>query len=46
MKAGFVHVPFLPEQIAHREDNERLAAMPLEDMVTALQAVLEVLAKF
>ena len=45
MKAGFIHVPFLPEQIAHREDKERLAAMPLEDMVTALQAVLEVLAK-
>lgn len=44
MKAGFIHVPFLPEQIAHREDKERLAAMPLEDMVRALQAVLEVLA--
>jgi pyroglutamyl-peptidase len=45
MKSGFIHVPFLPEQIAHREDRERLAAMPLEDMVTALQAALEVLAK-
>lgn len=45
MKAGFIHVPFLPEQIAHREDKERLAAMPLDDMVTALQAALEVLAK-
>lgn len=45
MKAGFIHVPFLPEQIAHREDKERLAAMALEDMVTALQAALEVLAK-
>ena len=45
MKTGFIHVPFLPEQIAHREDKERLAAMPLEDMVTALQAALEVLAK-
>lgn len=43
MKAGFIHVPFLPEQIAHREDKERLASMPLEDMVTALQTVLEVL---
>ena len=45
MKAGFIHVPFLPEQIADRADKDRLAAMPLEDMVTALQAVLEVLAK-
>lgn len=45
MKAGFVHVPFLPEQIADRADKNRLAAMPLEDMVSALQAVLEVLAK-
>ncbi len=45
MKTGFIHVPFLPEQIAHREDKERMASMPLEDMVTALQAALEVLAK-
>ena len=45
MKAGFIHVPFLPEQIAHREDKERLGAMPLEDMVTALQAALDMLAK-
>ena len=45
MKAGFIHVPFLPEQIAEREDKDRLAAMPLDDMVTALQAVLELLAK-
>jgi len=43
MKAGFIHVPFLPEQIAHRVDKDRLAAMPLEDMVKALQAALEVL---
>lgn len=45
MKAGFIHVPFLPEQIAHREDKERLAAMSLEDMVTALQATLEVISR-
>ena len=44
-KAGFIHVPFLPEQIADRADKNRLAAMPLEEMVTALQTVLEVLAK-
>lgn len=46
MKAGFLHVPFLPEQIEHREDKERLAAMPLEDMVTALQAALETVAEW
>ena len=45
MKAGFVHVPFLPEQIANRVDKERLAAMSLDDMITALQAVLEILVK-
>ena len=45
MKAGFIHVPFLPEQIAEREDKERLAAMPLEDMVKALQAAIEFLGK-
>ena len=45
MKAGFIHVPFLPEQIAHRNDKGRLAAMPLENMVSALQTALEVLAK-
>lgn len=45
MKAGFIHVPFLPEQVACREDKERLAAMPLEEMTAALQTALEVLAK-
>lgn len=45
MKAGFIHVPFLPEQITEREDKERLAAMPLEDMVKALQTAIEFLGK-
>lgn len=45
MKAGFVHVPFLPEQIANRVDKERLAAMSLDDMLTALQATLEIIVK-
>ena len=44
LKAGFIHVPFLPEQIADRADRDQLAAMPLEDMITALQAVLDTLA--
>ena len=43
MKAGFIHVPFLPEQIADREDKERLSVMTLEDMVLALQTALEVI---
>lgn len=41
MKAGFIHVPFLPEQIENREDKDRVYSMPLEDMVTAIQATLE-----
>jgi pyroglutamyl-peptidase len=45
MKAGFIHVPFLPEQIEDREDKDRLAAMPLECMVMALQTVLDILVK-
>ena len=43
MKVGFVHVPFLHEQIENREDKEQLVAMPLKDMVLALQTTLEVL---
>ena len=46
MKAGFIHVPFLPEQIANREDREHLSAMVLEDMVTAVQTALEVIAQY
>ena len=45
MKVGFIHVPFLPEQIVDREDKDRVSAMPLEDMVKALQTALDVLAK-
>lgn len=43
MKAGFIHVPFLHEQIENREDKDRVHSMPLEDMVTAIQATLEAL---
>ena len=45
MKVGFIHVPFLPEQIVDREDKDRVSAMPLEDMATALQTALDVLVK-
>lgn len=42
MKAGFIHVPFLPEQIENREDTDKVYSMPLEDMVMAIQTALEV----
>lgn len=38
MKAGFIHVPFLPEQMAGRSSGY---AMELDDMVKGIQAVLE-----
>ena len=44
MKAGFIHVPFLPEQMAERKDNKKVFAMELSDMVKGVQAALEVLA--
>ena len=38
MKAGFIHVPFLPEQMKGRSTGY---AMELDDMVKGIQAVLE-----
>lgn len=38
MKAGFIHVPFLPEQMEGRSSGY---AMELNDMVKGIQAVLE-----
>ena len=38
IKAGFIHVPFLPEQA---EKHPGCASMPLTQMVTALEAALE-----
>ena len=43
MKAGFIHVPFLPEQLAERKDNRQVYAMELKDMVKGVQAALGVL---
>ena len=45
MKAGFVHVPFLPEQMAERADKKMVFAMEFADMVKGVQAVLKILAK-
>ena len=38
MKAGFIHVPFLPEQMEGRSSG---FAMELDDMIKGIQAVLE-----
>lgn len=43
IKAGFIHVPFLPEQLAERTDKRQVYAMPLLDMVAGIQAALAVL---
>lgn len=42
MKVGFIHVPFLPEQMIGRTSG---FAMELDDMVKGIQAVLEQLQK-
>ena len=38
VKAGFIHVPFLPEQA-----KEGVPSMPLEDIVTALSKAIDVM---
>ena len=40
VRAGFIHLPFLPEQTAGRPE---LPAMPLEQMVRALEIAIEVI---
>ena len=45
MKAGFVHVPFLPEQMAERADKKMVFAMEFADMVKGVQTALKILAK-
>lgn len=42
---GFVHVPCLPEQALRPDREEPLPALPLEDTVRGLQAVLDRLAE-
>ena len=42
MKAGFIHVPFLPEQIAEKEGRQVENAMSLNEMVMGIEAVLKV----
>lgn len=38
MKAGFIHVPFIPEQVADKEDTPSMA---LSDITKGLQAAIE-----
>ena len=42
MKAGFIHVPFLPEQIGEKESRGGAHSMELDDMVIGVETVLEV----
>ena len=42
MKAGFIHVPFLPEQIGEKEGRNAAHAMELSKMVAGVEAALEV----
>ena len=42
MKAGFIHVPFLPKQIGEKEGRNAAHAMELSKMVAGVEAALEV----
>ena len=42
MRVGFIHVPFLPEQIGEKESRSGAHSMELADMITGVEAVLEV----
>ena len=42
MKAGFIHVPFLPEQIGEKEGRNATHAMELSKMIAAVEVALEV----
>lgn len=42
MRGGFIHVPYIPEQVAERPG---VPSMPLSDIVTALEAALAAIAE-
>ncbi len=42
MKGGFVHVPYIPEQV---QDRENVPSLPLADIVSALTVCAEVLTR-
>lgn len=43
MKAGFIHIPFLPEQVV---DKPNTASMSLETVVTALEIIIQTVVAF
>lgn len=43
IKAGFIHIPFLPEQVTSRPE---VASMPLEDIVRGITAALKAIVDF
>lgn len=43
ISSGFVHVPFLPEQISHLQDRTSKYSMPFSDMKRAMKIILDVL---
>lgn len=43
LKAGFIHIPFLPEQVVAKPN---IASMPLEEIVSALTIIIKTAAKF
>lgn len=45
MISGFIHVPFLPEQLNGKLQEDGRYAMSLEDMVTGVQAAVDYLGK-
>lgn len=43
--AGFIHVPFLPEQVAGADPPRSAPSMPLSLMITGVRAAIDVLAR-
>lgn len=40
MISGFIHVPFLPEQLGGKKEDNRKYSMPFEDMLSVIQTVI------
>ncbi|MBE6730732.1 MAG: pyroglutamyl-peptidase I [Ruminococcaceae bacterium] len=43
VKAGFIHVPFIPSQLENKKNKEILPSMELMDIAKGLEAAIEVL---
>ena len=44
MISGFVHVPFLPEQLQGKKELDNRYSMELDDMVKGIQIMIDYLA--